>query len=63
MTGYVEWYEPKKGYGFIKTKNSSCSLFFHKSDFMNLNSTKQGDLLNFEMSKGEKGPKAVNIYV
>ena len=60
MTGHVQWYEPKKGYGFIKSDTSS--LYFNKSEFINMNETKKGDLLNFEIIPGEKGPQAIHIY-
>ena len=61
MTGHVEWYEPKKGYGFISLNDNSSHLYFHKSEFINVDIPNQGDVLNFEISPGEKGLKAVKI--
>ena len=59
MTGKVQWYEPKKGYGFISSDNNS--LFFHRADFKENIIPSQGDELVFDISPGEKGLKAINI--
>ena len=62
MIGFVEWFEPKKGYGFISTKQNTSSIFFHRIDFINLDNTKKGEQLHFEITPGEKGLKAINIF-
>ena len=50
-----------KGYGFI-TVAGSDDVFFHNSacggQYDNLN---VGDTVQFDIEKGEKGPKAANV--
>lgn len=63
MLGEVQWYEPKKGYGFILSHDKSVlkPIYFHRSEFLNINTVHNGQLLEFDTTPGEKGLKAVHI--
>ena len=52
-----------KGYGFIKPSDGGADVFVHHSDiesdgFRTLN---ENDRVEFEVTQGEKGPKATNV--
>lgn len=52
-----------KGYGFISLEGSE-DVFFHISglaDGQDFNSLQEGQTVSFELERGEKGMKAVNV--
>jgi len=60
--GTVKWFNENKGFGFIQ-QESGPDVFVHFSEiqgegFKNLN---EGDKVEFEITEGEKGPKATNV--
>ena len=60
--GIVKWYNPNKGFGFIELKNGE-DVFVHQTEirqpgFRYLNI---GDLVEFEVGKGKKGPVALKV--
>ena len=58
-SGKVTFYEPDKGYGFIKNSISQDSYFFHFSECPD--PLDVGDKVEFDLAKGEKGMNAVKI--
>ncbi|MCD6443223.1 MAG: cold-shock protein [Thermotogae bacterium] len=64
MKGTVKWFNPKKGYGFI-TKEDGGDVFVHYSAIqMNgFKTLQEGQKVEFEIQKGQKGPQAVNVRV
>lgn len=58
--GTIKFYNTNKNYGFI-TKTNNTDIFYHKSDINNLETLKEGDKVQFEIGKGKKGEKAINI--
>ena len=62
--GTVKWFNSGKGYGFIAQENGP-DVFVHHSGinaagFKTLN---EGDRVEFEVEKTEKGPRAVSVRV
>lgn len=51
-----------RGYGFITTEDGK-DIFFHRTALRGLrfDSLKEGQSLEFEVEKGSKGPRAVNV--
>ena len=60
--GVVKWFDPKKGYGFIDGGDGT-DIFVHYSSINGdeLRSLNQGDVVTFEVAKGEKGPRAESV--
>lgn len=50
-------------FGFISREGEEKDLFFHSSDLKNVefNDLKEGDKVTFEVTEGEKGPRATNV--
>jgi CspA family cold shock protein len=60
--GTVKWFDERKGYGFI-SRESGDDVFVHFNEingegFKTLN---EGDLVEFEVTQGKKGPAASNV--
>ncbi len=62
--GQVKWFNEKKGYGFI-TAEDGKDVFVHYSSIQGegFRSLNEGDKVEFEVTKGSKGPQAVNVRV
>lgn len=60
--GTVKWFNEAKGYGFI-TSEDGGDVFVHYSSIQGngFKSLAEGDSVSFEVEKGAKGPKAVNV--
>ena len=56
------WFNNSKGYGFI-TSDEGVDAFVHYSDVQGegFKSLEEGDQVEFELTKGPKGAKAVNV--
>lgn len=54
-----------KGFGFISREGQSKDLFFHSSELqgVNFNDLRQGDIVEFGVADGEKGPFATNVVL
>ena len=62
MTGSIKTLT-EKGFGFIAREGEAKDLFFHSNDLsgVTFDELKVGDMLNFEVVDGQKGPSAKNI--
>jgi CspA family cold shock protein len=60
--GLVKWYNHRKRYGFL-VRRDHPELFAHGSDLINAKSMRPGDLVEFSVATGERGPMAQEIVV
>lgn len=62
MKGTVKWFNAKKGYGFISDENGE-DVFLHFSALSmdGYKEAKEGEAVEFDVIKGEKGPQAANV--
>ena len=60
--GTVKWFNDSKGFGFI-TKEDGIDAFVHHSSIQGngFKSLAEGDKVTFDVEKGPKGPKAINV--
>ena len=64
MTGRVKWFNDQKGFGFIEVAGSQ-DVFVHHSAIQGegFKSLKEGDEVEFEVTKGPKGLQASNLKI
>ena len=62
--GRVKWFNEKKGFGFIEQENGK-DIFVHHSDIIGdgFKTLYENQQVTFDVSQGEKGPKAANVQV
>lgn len=63
--GTVKWFSDEKGFGFITMEDGSKDCFVHHSAIQaeGFRSLKEGDVVEFEVVQGQKGPAAENVTV
>lgn len=61
--GRVKRFDEKKGYGFIEQECGGPDVFVHYSDVAGegFKTLAPGDIVEFDIVKGEKGLKALNV--
>ena len=61
-TGKVKWFSDSKGYGFIELEGTR-DVFVHYSAVQNegYKSLAEGQMVEFEIVDGDKGPQAANV--
>ena len=62
VTGTVKWFNESKGFGFIE-RESGPDVFAHFSAISGsgFKTLAEGQLVEFSISQGQKGPQAENI--
>ncbi len=60
--GKVKWFHDAKGYGFIEDENGK-DVFVHYSAIASegYKSLAEGQEVEFEITDGDKGPRAANV--
>ena len=64
-SGFVKWFDVKKGYGFISQDDSDEDVFVHFSniDMEGFKKLDTGDIVDFELKDSDEGPEALNVKV
>jgi len=60
MKGKIKWFNARKGFGFIEGEDEK-DVFVHNTNIPEGTHLDEGDEVEFEVEKDEKGPKAVNL--
>ena len=62
MQGTIKRVIRDRGFGFIRAADGQ-EVFFHRSSLqhMNFDSLKEGENVEFDMERGEKGPRATTV--
>ncbi len=62
LKGPVKWFNNATGYGFIG-RDSGPDVFVHYSAISadGYKSLQEGDVVEFEIIQGQKGPQAANV--
>ena len=67
VNGFVKWFNPSKGFGFISVPNQEKDVFVHFSNIVTVEgefaSLNEGDEVEFETQEGQKGTEAINVKV
>ena len=60
--GTVKWFNNQKGFGFISDEQGN-DVFVHYSGIQSngFKSLEEGQVVEFEVIEGQKGPQAVNV--
>ena len=60
--GTVKWFNDSKGFGFIESSDGQ-DVFVHQSEIQGegYRSLSEGAKVEFELTQGDKGPKAVQV--
>ncbi|MFR3558437.1 cold-shock protein CspD [Paraclostridium sordellii] len=64
MNGTVKWFNNEKGFGFISVEGGD-DVFVHFSAIQKdgFKSLEEGQIVNFEIVEGARGPQAANVTI
>ncbi len=60
MKGTVQWYNARKGYGFIQGEDGK-DVFVHQTAIPMGVFLNEGDEVEFEKESSDRGPRAINV--
>lgn len=60
--GVVKWYDGRKHYGFI-VRQKEDEIFTHRSQLAERGRLREGDLVEFAVTTGDKGLMAADVYI
>ncbi len=61
MVGTVKRVNADKGFGFLRPEGGSVDFFFHHTSAPEFGQLKEGDRVEFEEERSQKGPRATNV--
>jgi CspA family cold shock protein len=63
--GTVKWFNDSKGFGFIEQEGGGEDVFVHHSAIQadGYRTLKEGQLVEFEISRENKGLRAANVKI
>jgi CspA family cold shock protein len=61
--GVIKRFSGERGYGFIKPKDGSEDLFFHKTAMLSDQLPRKGQEVSYFLQQNMKGRKAVSIKI
>ena len=63
LTGTVKWFNNDKGFGFVSFDDGARDAFVHFSEIQSegFKTLDEGDVVEFEIVEGQKGPAAENV--
>jgi CspA family cold shock protein len=63
ISGTCKWFNAAKGFGFISRGDGKGDVFVHYSavEGQGYRQLSEGDQVQFEVTDGDKGPKAINV--
>ena len=61
MKGTVKFFNKTKGFGFIISDEDEKEYFVHFSDILDDAEIVDGDIVEFEVVTGDRGPKASKV--
>jgi CspA family cold shock protein len=64
-TGTVKWFNDSKGFGFITQDGGGDDVFCHQSAIQSdgFRTLAEGQMVEFEVTRGPKGLQAANVRV
>jgi cold shock protein len=65
VEGTVEWFDPQKGYGFIRPDNAKRDIFLHYTALVmdGYKTVNEGTRVVFRVVEGRNGPQAAEVTV
>lgn len=63
--GFVKWFNPEKGYGFIRPEDGTADVFVHISAVQKAGYTTlaEGSRVNYELIPGRSGKMSAETFV
>ncbi len=64
MVGKVKWFNSEKGFGFIEREGGD-DVFVHFTAIQaeGYKSLAEGQMVEFDLEKGQRGPQATNVRI
>ncbi|MBN3776582.1 cold shock domain-containing protein [Burkholderia sp. Ac-20345] len=62
MRGTIKWFSKDKGHGFIHGE-AATDYFFHVSDVIGADAPREGDVVEFDATSNNRGPRAAKVRI